>query len=685
MHQSNSTQDTAGCPVAPSVTLDAAGCPVAPGAHDLSDPLLYAEGDYRAAWDELRDLDHLTWHQVDDNRGFWSVLKYHDALDVLRDPRRFTSERGTLLNLLGAEDPAGGRQIAATDPPRHTAMRARLQKALAIKSIERQSDMLRGLVLEAIAPLADGGTFDFSEAMLALPVAIGGETMGLPRADWPRLGRLLISSIAPDDPEYAQPGGTQATLEAAHRELFAYFQDIYRERRKKLGDDLISVLITTEFDGRTMSPGEIMSNCYSVLLGAVVTTPHSPNYVMAEHAGDGLLDRWASDLSVTPTAVEEALRLASPVSHFMRYAVRDTRVHDTQIKAGDAVVVWLGAANRDEAVFPDSLTFDLRRKPNKHVAFGAGPHYCVGHTVARVTLRILFTELLTRFSGFTHTGPAVRLRSNFVSGYTHMPIAAASRLSRNRPPTGAPAMTGHVAGRNKWLRRTPSPTANGRVFCIPYSGCGASMYRLWPQEHDGVEFLPVELPGHETRFAEPNFATYQELAKLMAAGLEPFLDVPYGFFGHCGSALAAYEVSAELSRGGYPVPANVFVSSEVAPQDGPYGRFLTMSSAELGVELETLIRDLGGTPSPDLISLYLEVLVADVETNKRYVMPDPFRLPCPVTAIGWTEDTEIPFSMMTGWSDCGDAAFELLEGRHHRFIEAPPELLSVLSSGVRRG
>lgn len=246
-------------------------------------------------------------------------------------------------------------------------------------------------------------------------------------------------------------------------------------------------------------------------------------------------------------------------------------------------------------------------------------------------------------------------------------------------------MTGHLAGRNKWLRRTPSPTANGRVFCIPYSGCGASMYRLWPQEHDGVEFLPVELPGHETRFAEPNFATYQELAKLMAAGLEPFLDVPYGFFGHCGSALAAYEVSAELSRGGYPVPANVFVSSEVAPQDGPYGRFLTMSGAELGVELETLIRDLGGTPSPDLISLYLEVLVADVETNKRYVMPDPFRLPCPVTAIGWTEDTEIPFSMMTGWSDCGDAAFELLEGRHHRFIEAPPELLSVLSSGVRRG
>jgi surfactin synthase thioesterase subunit len=208
------------------------------------------------------------------------------------------------------------------------------------------------------------------------------------------------------------------------------------------------------------------------------------------------------------------------------------------------------------------------------------------------------------------------------------------------------------------------------------------MYRQWPRQQNGVEFLPLELPGHETRFAEPNFATYQELAKIMAAGLEQYLDAPYGFFGHCGSALAAYEVSAELSRAGYPVPANVFVSSEVAPQDGPYGRFLTMSDAELGVELESLIRNLGGTPSAELISLYLEVLRADVDTNKRYVMPEPFRLPCPVTAIGWTEDNEIPFSMMRGWRECGDTRFELLEGRHHRFIEAPPELLAVLCSGL---
>ncbi|MBR8640618.1 cytochrome P450 [Streptomyces tuirus] len=412
-------------PDSPSTAEQATpGCPIGAAARGLADPMLYTDLDFRPVWERMRNLDHLEWEQVDERNGFWSVLGYHDADRVLRDARTFTSERGTLLNILGVEDPAGGRQIAATDPPRHTIMRARLQKALAIKSIESQHERIRDLILEIIGPLADGGPFDFAEAMLALPVAVGGEAMGLPRADWPRLGRLLNASIAADDPEYRLPEGPEATLERAHRELFAYFQDIHKERSRNLGDDLVSVLITTEVDGRTMSPGEVMSNCYSVLLGAVVTTPHSPNYMMAEHIGDGLLQAWASDLSVTPTAVEEALRLASPVSHFMRYAVTDTEVRGTKIKAGEAVVNWLGAANRDPEVFPDAERFDLRRKPNKHLAFGIGPHYCVGHTLARVTLRILFNELLSRFTDIAPAGEPDRLRSNFISGYKHLPITA---------------------------------------------------------------------------------------------------------------------------------------------------------------------------------------------------------------------------------------------------------------------
>ncbi|MDO3685990.1 thioesterase II family protein [Micromonospora sp. C28ISP2-4] len=238
--------------------------------------------------------------------------------------------------------------------------------------------------------------------------------------------------------------------------------------------------------------------------------------------------------------------------------------------------------------------------------------------------------------------------------------------------------------RNQWLPREPSAGVSGRVFLIPYSGCGASMYRRWPPQHDGVDLLPVELPGHETRLAEPNFETYQELAKLMVAGLEPYLDLPYAFFGHCGSALAAYEVSSEIIRAGLPQPARVYISSQVAPQDGPFGRFLQMTDEELAEELATLSRQLGAEPNPALISFYVEVLREDVETNKRYVVPDPFRLTCPITAIGWTEDVEIRHDTMGGWASCGETTFELLPGPHHRFIEAPPDLLRVLCDGLGR-
>ncbi|MBJ7903855.1 thioesterase II family protein [Streptomyces sp. DSM 110735] len=243
-------------------------------------------------------------------------------------------------------------------------------------------------------------------------------------------------------------------------------------------------------------------------------------------------------------------------------------------------------------------------------------------------------------------------------------------------------MNHRPSGRNPWLPHRPSADAVARVFLIPYSGCGASMYRQWPRHRDGVDFVPVELPGHETRFAEPNFTTYQELAQAMIPGLEDHLDVPFAFFGHCGSALAAYEVSAELARTGKPAASQLYVSSEVAPQDGPAGRFLSMDDTELTAELEGLMRRLGGNPSPDILSFYLEILRADVDTNKRYIVPDPFRLPGPITAIGWTEDDEIPYADMTGWKKCGETTAVLLEGHHHKFMEAPDSLLDLMAANL---
>jgi surfactin synthase thioesterase subunit len=243
-------------------------------------------------------------------------------------------------------------------------------------------------------------------------------------------------------------------------------------------------------------------------------------------------------------------------------------------------------------------------------------------------------------------------------------------------------MPPHVTGRTAWLPRPPSAAPAGRVFCIPYAGCGTSLFRNWPREQDSVEFLPVELPGRETRLAEPVAGTFEELAGAMIKALAPYLDVPFAFFGHCWSALAAYEATARLHRAGLPRPARLFVSSQVAPQDGPVGRMLGMNEEELSEEVSTTIRALGGQPHPELVAIYAEVLRADVDASRQYIVRAPAPLDCPITAIGWTDDGEVRPERMAGWSACGDTTFEVFIGRHYQFIEAPPELLTTLSAGL---
>ncbi|MFJ4689442.1 cytochrome P450 [Streptomyces sp. NPDC088789] len=393
---------------------------------DLVNPFLYSSGSAHAIWRRLRATQPVSWHPVRETLGFWSVTTYHESERILRDYSLFTSERGTLLSLLGTDDPAGGTQMAVTDPPRHSAMREPLQRALSMRSVTQHREAIRWQILRLIAPLADG-VFDFAEAMLKVPMAVTGVLMGLPEEDWEWLTRLTTTCIAPDDPEYQHPLGRQHTLDAAHRELFGYFQDIVRVRQRNLGDDLVSVMLRTEVDGRRMGHSAVVSNCYSMLLGANVTTPHSPNFALAELMGSEGLDDWIAHPELINSGVEEALRWASPVNHFLRYATQDIELAGVPVAAGDAVVVWIGSANRDETVFPDPFTFDIRRQPNKHIAFGAGPHYCVGHSVARVTLRLLFEELFSRFTDFAPAGEVQRLCSNFVSGIKHQPITARVR------------------------------------------------------------------------------------------------------------------------------------------------------------------------------------------------------------------------------------------------------------------
>lgn len=240
-------------------------------------------------------------------------------------------------------------------------------------------------------------------------------------------------------------------------------------------------------------------------------------------------------------------------------------------------------------------------------------------------------------------------------------------------------MPGATARRTRWLLREPSPDAALRVFPIPYSGCGASMYRRWPRFVGDIEVCPLQLPGRENRSREPSATSYPELADALAEALVPYLDRPYGLFGHCGSALAGYETAVRLTQCGHPPPTRLFVSSQVAPHEGPFGRFLGMTDAELVDELRQLVIQMGGTPVDSLLELSLGVLRADVEANKNYHVPDPVQLPVPITAIGWTGDVEVPHQLMTGWSRCGATTVELLTGEHYTFTEAPAALLALIA------
>lgn len=410
-------------PDAPPIDLDSI---------NLIDHSLYSQGDPHRVWAQLRREDPVHWQQVSDGVGFWSIVRFADGEEVLRDHTRFTSQRGTMLFLLGKDDPARGRQMAATDPPQHSRMREPVQRALTAKAVERYRPAIQREIRRVLAPALTGEPFDFAAQMMMLPMAAAGTMMNLPRDTWPRLTELTAMSIAPEDPEFTAGGGKR-TLELAHRELFAYFHDIIKVRRDELGDDLISMLLSIDLDGRRPETGAILSNCYSLILGANVTTPYVPTGAMIEFTSTPVLADWRENLgTVHKTAIDESLRWASPANHFMRYALEDVELGGKKIKQGDAVVVWLGACNRDETVFDRPFEFDIRRKRNRHITFGSGAHYCVGHTVARLTMRVLFDELLNNFDGFEMAGEVEHLHSNFVAGIKHMPLVA--RVSEHARP-----------------------------------------------------------------------------------------------------------------------------------------------------------------------------------------------------------------------------------------------------------
>lgn len=228
----------------------------------------------------------------------------------------------------------------------------------------------------------------------------------------------------------------------------------------------------------------------------------------------------------------------------------------------------------------------------------------------------------------------------------------------------------------RWLLRRPDPDARARLFLFPYSGCGASMYQAWPRSVDGIDVCLIQPPARQNRIAEPHYETYENMAAALVEYLEPHLDRPFAFFGHCGGALPGFEVTRQLAAAGLPLPARVFVSGQVAPQDGPYSRMFDLDRDGLRAELAHIITNMGGEPSGPLVEMGVDVLAKDLAANQRYA-PGAVTVPAGVTAIGWADDTEIPMKLMGGWQDTtADCRFVELDGGHFALLSAPAALLA---------
>ncbi|MFI9556360.1 cytochrome P450 [Nonomuraea endophytica] len=381
----------------------------------LADPALFAEGDPHGLWRWMRAHAPVHWHPPGELPGFWSLTRYEDARAVYRDAQTFSSARGVLLRPVRCgEDPGNGRTIALTDPPRHRRMRGLIAGWFAERAVRSVEESMRPLARRLIARAAERGACDFVDdlaARFSLSVICG--IIGVPERDHDDLFRW-----------------SNAAFDAkgiAHQRVMQYFLDLIYDRMAEPADDLISALVHGKVDGELLTEEEILLNCEN-LLGATENGRLAligGMHAFLEHPAQW--ERLRAERGLLATAGEEVLRWTSSGTHSMRTVTRETSVRGARMRPGERVVVWLPSANRDESVFPDPDRFDMTRTPNRHLALGGGEHFCIGATLVRAEMRVLFDELLESGHRIEQAGPAVPVRSIAVSGLAHLPVRMTAR------------------------------------------------------------------------------------------------------------------------------------------------------------------------------------------------------------------------------------------------------------------
>jgi cholest-4-en-3-one 26-monooxygenase len=377
------------------------------------------------AW--LREHAPVFWHADGggpDWPGFWAITRHEDIAHISRHPELFSSARRLALFGEIPEEQIELQRLMMLnmDPPQHTRQRAFVNRGFTPRMIGILEEHIVSICRTLLDETRQREQADFVTDIAApLPLQVICELIGAPVKDRDWIFEMSNRLIGSDDPEFQV--AEQAQQDAA-AQVYAYADELAERRRAEPADDIVTRLLQPDDKGEALTTSEF--DLFFLLLTV------AGNETTRNAASGGMLalfehpDQWqrlAEDPSLIPTAAEEIVRWVTPVNMFRRTAMADTEVHGQKIAAGDKVVVFYPAANRDDDVFAAPGQFDVGRDPNPHVGFGGGgPHFCLGRHLAALELRVLLQALTERMPGIRLDGEVSRLRSNFINGIKHMPV-----------------------------------------------------------------------------------------------------------------------------------------------------------------------------------------------------------------------------------------------------------------------
>ncbi|MFT7600221.1 MAG: cytochrome P450 [Acidimicrobiales bacterium] len=360
--------------------------------------------------------------------GAWALTNHADILHVSRNPQIFSSAKGITVGEQPPEFLEFFSSMIAMDDPRHARLRRIVSAGFTPRMLKRLEESVQDVAIDIVDNIVEKGEVDFvTDVSSLLPLKVVCDLMGIPGSE---LGFVFDRSnviLGAADPEYVTELGDIVTaILTAGAELAELMKQVVASKKGGDGTDLTSVLVNAELEDDQLSPEDLASFFILLVVAGNETTRNATSWgltYLTENPEQKAI--WADDFdTVAPTAVEEIVRLASPVTYMRRTALADTVVGGKEIKEGQKLCMFYLAANRDEAVFADPYQFDVRRTPNPHLGYGGpGPHFCLGAHLARREITVMFRELLRRVPDIHASGDPDVLQAAFIHGIKHLPAS----------------------------------------------------------------------------------------------------------------------------------------------------------------------------------------------------------------------------------------------------------------------